>query len=113
MVGDQYLHKLGRLIHNQCRGGDIPCRYGGDEFAILLPGALEEQTPQVAHRVQRAVNDMEFIVKGSRVKATVSIGTLWSDGSKTAIPVEDVLKKIDESLYKAKRIKNSIESAVL
>ena len=113
VVGDQYLHKLGRLIHNQCRGGDIPCRYGGDEFAILLPGALEEQTPQVAHRVQRAVNDMEFIVKGSRVKATVSIGTLWSDGSKTAIPVEDVLKKIDESLYKAKRIKNSIESAVL
>ncbi len=113
VVGDQYLEALGRRLMGLCRGSDVPCRYGGDEFAILLPGATGEQTLQVAVRVREAVAGLEFAVGGRIARTTVSLGTLWSDGTLKAVPVEDVLRKVDQALYRAKTRKNTIEEAAL
>jgi len=113
VVGDQYLEALGKRLMGLCRSSDVPCRYGGDEFALLLPGANGEQTRRIAARVHDAVRRLEFPVKDQVARTTASMGTLWSGGNRTGLPVEDVLRKVDASLYKAKSRRDSIEETTL
>lgn len=112
-LGDRYLAALAHEIHESCRAGDVPCRYGGDEFALLLPGTNAEQAHRVAERVRQAVDELRLPVEGGDVGTTVSIGVLWSDGKAGTIPVEDVLGKVDRALYEAKRAKHDIVETVL
>lgn len=113
VVGDQYLESLGKRLTELCRSSDIPCRYGGDEFAILLPGTSAEHTRLVAKRIQDAVRRIPSPVPGKELRTTVSIGTLWSGGNRTGLPVEDIVRKVDAALYKAKVRRDSIEETSL
>lgn len=113
VVGDQYLEALGKRLMGLCRSTDVPCRYGGDEFALLLPGANGDQTRMIAARVHDAVRRLEFPVKDRLARTTASMGTLWSGGNRTGLPVEDVLRKVDAALYRAKTRRDAIEEAAL
>jgi diguanylate cyclase (GGDEF)-like protein len=113
VTGDQYLKKLGRLLARESRAGDVPCRYGGDEFAILLPHASRQQTLKAAERIRKKVQRMPFRIDGASAGTTVSVGALWSKGNGSSLPVQDILKRIDDSLYKAKERKNAVELTTL
>jgi diguanylate cyclase (GGDEF)-like protein len=113
VVGDQYLEALGKRLMGLCRSSDVPCRYGGDEFAILLPGANADQMRMIAARVQDSVRRLEYPVRDQVARTTVSIGTLWSGGNRSSLPVEDLLRKVDAALYKAKTRRDSIEETAL
>ena len=108
LVGDRYLSSLGLEIQRQCRSGDIPCRFGGDEFALLLPEATADVARKVGERVRSAIGAIRLQVRGEAVGTTVSVGILWSDGTAKVVPVEDVLNKVDEALYSAKKEKSGI-----
>ena len=108
LVGDRYLERLGEVIQRQCRAADVPCRYGGDEFAILMSGASEEQTRYVAERLRSAIEKLTIEVDSEAVGTTASIGILWSDGGVPDRPIEDILRRVDERLYAAKQTKNAI-----
>lgn len=112
-LGDKYLAAMAHEIHSLCRSGDVPSRCGGDEFAVLLPGAGAEQARRVAERILKAVDNLSLTVGGQGVGTTVSMGVLWSDGSSGPIPVEDVFQKVDKSLYEAKRTKHAIVETTL
>ncbi|MEW5764241.1 MAG: diguanylate cyclase [Acidobacteriota bacterium] len=113
ITGDRYLQVLGTNIQHQCRAGDIPCRYGGDEFAILLKGADRAVTRSVAERILEAVDRLVLFESGSQIRTSVSIGALWSSGETEGVHVEDVIRKIDACLYRAKIRRHTVEDTAL
>jgi diguanylate cyclase (GGDEF)-like protein len=102
-AGDQVLMQLADLIRANIRYGDIPCRYGGEEFIIILPEPEENATfiQGVAERLLRAVADHTFACRDSPpIHCTISIGLASFPGHATS--VDGVIQKVDSALYAAK-----------
>ena len=112
-TGDHYLEVLGNALASHCREGDLPCRYGGDEFAVLLPGAGQAETLAVAHRLHEAVDRLVWPGGPEAIPVTVSIGAVWSEGGATLLPVEDVLRRVDRCLYRAKGTRHAVVAEAL
>lgn len=108
LVGDKYLVQIADTIHGCLRLGDILARYGGDEFAIVLPDADLEQVHMVADRIREAMEAMILVTAdGSKIRGTASIGyAVCPDHAKTA---KDLFLFADNMTYKAKSLgKNCI-----
>jgi diguanylate cyclase (GGDEF)-like protein len=74
-AGDAILKALGGFLQRQVRGGDIACRYGGEEFALILPGASLEVAQERAEHLCGGVRTLAIDYKGSPLgPLTVSIG---------------------------------------
>ncbi len=72
--GDQVVRRFGVLLQETCRGEDVACRWGGDEFALILPGAGPEQALDAAQRLQHALHHDPSFAKLVGEPITVSIG---------------------------------------
>jgi len=96
-AGDALLQAAGRAISTSVRDGDLCFRYGGDEFALLLPGTNQEDAGQIAERVRLAVAAVGSSGT-SRVTASVGLGSLPAD-VQTA---EALIAATDAALYGAK-----------
>jgi len=99
-VGDQVLAEMGKIIRNCTRDYvDIPCRYGGEEFAILLPETDQEGGYYVAERIRQSVERLKPLKNDLKVTVSGGVATYPSDAQ-----TEDVLvEKADSALYEAKR----------
>lgn len=100
-AGDAVLKGIGRLLQKQVRGDDIACRFGGEEFVLIMPGALPEVAQQRAERVREAVRHLTVNFHGQTLGSiTVSIGVAIYplQGS----DAESVLQCADKALYRAK-----------
>jgi len=99
-AGDDLLRNLGRILSNNVRERvDVPFRYGGDEFGVLLVGIGTDQAAVIAERILRAYND-------SRVgETTLSIGIAGFNGSGPdhEAAAARLLAKADQAAYEAKR----------
>jgi diguanylate cyclase (GGDEF)-like protein len=102
LAGDRFLQRVGEVIQRTLRSHDIPCRYGGEEFAVLLPETEPAEAVVIAERIRRMVADIR-IREGKRLAGTtISIGI--SAYPKTARRSgQDLLRKADAALYQAKR----------
>ena len=101
-AGDMILKELGSLLLHQFRGEDIACRYGGDEFIIVLPDASLEVTHQRASLICEYTKlfDLQFMVQPFNV-VTLSVGVaVFPENGLTRT---DILKSVDNALYAAKR----------
>jgi diguanylate cyclase (GGDEF)-like protein/PAS domain S-box-containing protein len=100
-LGDMILSEMGNLLIRFCRDGDIPIRYGGDEFIVLLPDTEIEGVTQFTHRLLEAVSEHSFTGKTDRSRITISAGTVsYPDaGIKNEL---DFLKAAEEAFRKAK-----------
>jgi diguanylate cyclase (GGDEF)-like protein/PAS domain S-box-containing protein len=96
-VGDQVLAKVGQTLKNCVRDGDLVCRYGGEEFCVLLPHLDKEAARRAAERYRRAVQAAEF----ADFSITVSVGV--SASSFGAQDPKELLDQADQALYAAKR----------
>jgi diguanylate cyclase (GGDEF)-like protein len=86
----------------QClRESDLLSRFGGDEFAILLPETGAEGALEVAERIRETVAASAVDADGETVRATVSIGVATRDDAEGA-GWEQLLKQADKALYDAK-----------
>lgn len=96
------LREFAVRIRKSIRGIDLACRFGGEEFVIVMPETDAHVAGMVAERLRRSIAGQEFTVnKGSKhLDVTISIGlaTLERKGE----PVADVLKRADKALYRAK-----------
>lgn len=98
--GDKVLAELGRLMQTAVRPADSACRYGGDEFAILLPGASPQASRDVCQRVRESLERCVFLPgDGAREMVTASLGTVQLQPSDDA---SSLVKRADQALYKAK-----------
>jgi len=98
LFGDEVLRGTGEILLNCCRGDDVACRYGGEEFVILACNTTAEQAIRLAERIRSRVEDHSFVFKGTRVPVTCSIGV--ADLCKA--PPPGVVELADQALYQAK-----------
>ena len=110
-AGDSVLKEVARTLDNTIRSGDVLARWGGEEFAILLPQTTIEQATQLAERIRSRISTQEIILDTSRLKTTVSIGVSTRD--EDTKDIETLFKHADEELYKAKQSgKNRVSSSL-
>ncbi|MEM1331247.1 MAG: diguanylate cyclase [Planctomycetota bacterium] len=100
-AGDAVLEKLAELLRAECRSEDVPCRYGGEEFVVVLPETDPEAAGQFAERVRARIADVVWPKHPER-SVTVSIGVAGTDGAATLAP-EQWLEVADKQLYAAKQ----------
>lgn len=108
-IGDQVLVTVADLINEHLRNADLPCRYGGEEFAIILPDTEQSEAIIVAERLREMIEkeSMKGLPEDVKRGITVSIGlaTFPRDGRK----MEFLLKIADDLLYGAKKLgKNKV-----
>lgn len=97
--GDQVLHAIAASLSEHCRPKDVVCRYGGEEFAILLPDSTAAEAAEVAERLRDNVEKLQFNYCDKPVPVTCSFGVAHL---REKVP-PTVLELADEALYTAKR----------
>ncbi|RMH71639.1 MAG: diguanylate cyclase [Gemmatimonadetes bacterium] len=104
-VGDQLLTDVGELIRKSLREADIPVRYGGEEFAVILPETSGQEAVYVAERIRRAIAQHYEECNGDNPawleQVTVSIGI-------ASFPIDaqfpgELVEKADLAMYRAKK----------
>lgn len=100
-AGDAVLNALGQFLKEKIRGGDTACRYGGEEFTIILPGASLEDSLRKARSLCEAVKQLKPQFRGRSLEGiTLSLGVaVFPDHGSNA---EDLLRAADQALYQAK-----------
>jgi diguanylate cyclase (GGDEF)-like protein/PAS domain S-box-containing protein len=99
-AGDILLKKLGELLQSDVRGSDISCRFGGEEFLIVMPGTQLEKGHERAEHLRTAFLSLDIEHLGVKLKATLSIGVaIYPDHGDTW---EKVLHAADQAMYAAK-----------
>ncbi|MGX7745611.1 diguanylate cyclase [Rhodopseudomonas parapalustris] len=101
-AGDRCLQQIVTAIRRNLRSCDVVVRYGGEEFAVVLPGLEETELHQTAERLCRAVSELKIPHPGLGEAGVVTI----SVGIAPAVPAEalaDAIQRADQSLYRAKR----------
>ena len=99
-VGDEVLVSLGNLLQRSIRQGDIACRYGGDEFLIIMPGIHEEDAEQRAETLRHEVKNIPINSSKEKAFVTVSIGIAVYP--KHGNDLDHIVKASDDALYEAK-----------
>ncbi len=99
-AGDRVLTALGQIIHQYVRAGDIPCRYGGEEFVIVLPETSIEIAAQRAEQVRQRFQSTRFFKGSDAIVPTLSLGiaSYPAHGRSAA----KVLHSADLAMYSAK-----------
>lgn len=101
LAGDEVLRALGRLLQHHARSSDIPCRYGGEEFVVVLPDMPPEVAQARAELVRRDFAALHIAFGEAEIVATLSVGVSSSPiHGKTA---EDLIGAADHALYVAKQ----------
>jgi two-component system, cell cycle response regulator len=101
LVGDVILKSFARFLSDSCRASDYVCRYGGEEFCVLLPETTEPAAVEWAERVRLAVSEIEIPVRQSRVKITASFGVTGRGPNTRA--AEDLVEQADIALLLSKQ----------
>ena len=96
LAGDAVLAEIADRIRQVVRSADIPCRVGGDEFAVIVPEVEGGQARQLVGRIQRAVS-AQPIARAGRVRVSAGVADIQPNDSPTTL-----FERGDESLYAAK-----------
>jgi len=103
-VGDEILREFANRVRRNIRNADLACRYGGEEFVVMMPDTGPELATTVAERIREEVESHPFIVLEGKeqLPITVSIGVACRLGAAEDTP-EKLFKRADFALYSAKR----------
>ena len=107
MAGDAALKTVAEIITRIARSSDTAVRYGGEEFAVILPGTGREEAVAVAERIREAMERRSIVHDGGQaVHITLSAGVVtypWDAPDRT-----DLVRKADQALYLAKCTRNRV-----
>jgi diguanylate cyclase (GGDEF)-like protein len=100
-AGDTVLRVLGEFLQKRIRGEDVACRYGGEEFTLILPESSLDATRQRAQQLLQEVKCLDLQHRGnalSRITLSMGVAALPEHG----LTAEDILRAADAALYRAK-----------
>jgi diguanylate cyclase (GGDEF)-like protein len=100
-AGDVVLKHIGEILKRSVRQGDVACRFGGEEFVVVLPGTGAAEAFEVAERVRQSVQKLEVVYRNQSLgRSTVSLGVaVYPVAGET--PAE-LIEAADQALYTAK-----------
>ncbi|MFW5967387.1 MAG: diguanylate cyclase [Persicimonas sp.] len=99
-VGDEVLRQVSRVFKESLREVDVPCRYGGEEFAIILEDTDRKTALEVAERLRTEISALEFQSPQGPFQCTISLGvSIWPTDGTEKQPLIDVT---DRALYHSK-----------
>jgi diguanylate cyclase (GGDEF)-like protein len=99
--GDDVLRAVGAQLTRLLRSTDIRCRYGGDEFLIILPNTPLIGAQQVAESVRRQMATLAMVADGQTIPVTVSVGIALAGHAELGVTA--LIERADEALYQSKR----------
>jgi len=98
-AGDAVLRSVGNTIAQAVKASDIPCRYGGEEFALVMPNTKIPQAKLAAERVRKAIEDLTVSFEGQSLNVTASIGIAEiTAGEEEA----KLVRRADDAVYASK-----------
>ncbi len=112
LAGDNLLRYFGKFLQKNIRASDTPCRYGGEEFLIIMPGANLEVATKRANFLREAYSKELVPLNGNYIEGlTVSGGVAaYPESAKN---IQEIIRLVDEALYEAKKSgRNRIVRAV-
>ena len=99
-AGDKVLKTIAQLLNSRIRETDFLARFGGEEFVMLLPGTMEEESLRLVNDLRKKIEACGFHYHGDSVNITVSCGvSSFREGD----TLERVFERADKALYKAKK----------
>jgi diguanylate cyclase (GGDEF)-like protein len=109
LIGDQVIARAARSLKNNIRGSDLICRWGGEEFIILLPGSDAEETRLWAEKVRRIIDEDIVFFGEKAMSVTASFGVSRYIVKETR---DTFFDRVDTALYQAKdKGRNRVEVA--
>jgi diguanylate cyclase (GGDEF)-like protein len=111
-AGDHVLQSVGKVLKDSCRVYDVPGRYGGEEFCLILPDTKVGSTPTVAERIRGKLEETAMDVGESSLVVTASIGIAGLEAGEgdTVLSPSALIDRADRALYAAKsRGRNRVE----
>jgi two-component system cell cycle response regulator len=101
-IGDEVLREFAVRLASNVRAIDLPCRYGGEEFVVIMPDTTLESAHRIAERIRLHVAGSPFRVMGGKelLTVTISIGVAATLGAEDTPAL--LLKRADEAVYEAK-----------
>jgi diguanylate cyclase (GGDEF)-like protein/putative nucleotidyltransferase with HDIG domain len=102
LAGDAVLKGIAEVFRQQLRHYDVPARFGGEEFCILLPETPPDQAMEIAERIRRAVAEREYEVETSSepIRATISLGV--ASFPRDGADANELIHQADLAVYRAK-----------
>jgi two-component system, cell cycle response regulator len=102
-IGDEVLREFAGRIGANVRGIDLACRYGGEEFVVVMPDTDMDFAYTVAERLRKSVEQTPFVISRApgKLSVTISIGIAGSEGNTDS--ADALLRRADQALYRAKR----------
>ena len=101
-IGDAVIREFAVRLKRNIRGIDLACRFGGEEFVVLMPDTDFRQAELIAERVRQSIGDRVFDVGAGRpLSVTVSAGVTLNESASDS--PESLIKRADVALYRAKR----------
>lgn len=113
LMGDKLLTLIGKIIKNHVRGADIPARYGGDEFAIILPDTSPEAAETTASKLARSISSGRIGVGSLSESIPLSTSYAVATCPSEASTVPDLMELVDGRLYAAKGKRPALEERAL
>lgn len=99
-VGDAVIQEVASILKETLRETDFIGRYGGEEFAVILPETTLEQASEVAERIRYRIHEQTITNEFNSLQVTVSLGIATLKAEMNS--VEEMLKQADQALYQAK-----------
>ena len=100
LKGDEVLRAIAEAVMASLRGSDIACRYGGDEFAVILPETRLKGAERVAERIRKGVEELSQRLGIDGLSVSIGLALFPADGTGT----EALLRRADWSMYQAKKM---------
>lgn len=101
-VGDEVLRELSTRVARLLRRSDALCRYGGEEFVVILPDSGRLSAESAAERIRRTIAESPFATDAGFLPVTASIGVALYDAHSGA-DAQELVERADRALYQAKR----------
>jgi diguanylate cyclase (GGDEF)-like protein len=101
-MGDEVLRNVGRLVMEKVRTTDSAARFGGEELAVILPQTNVSGAVELAERLRKMIGEAKHTLGEVTIQKTASLGVATFDGNHPPIGPEELVRRVDQALYKAK-----------